>query len=212
MNNMSTRVARIIKGNINALIDAAEGSNPAIIAKQTIREIEGVARENKLELGKLELQRRNLEEKLTSLQSEHNELLEQIKVAIKESREDLAGAGIQEQISIESAMKSVEEQLKSTEVEIKKYEGFLSALQAKKVEIEKELNQFKKDNSSSILLASKEELSDAEKAFHRVMGADTTPMSEENSQQQNKLAELGTLSKDASIQKRLEAIKAAMND
>jgi phage shock protein A len=212
MDNMSTRVARIIKGNINALIDAAEGSNPAIIAKQTIREIEGVARENKLELGRLELQKRNLQEGIASSQHEHTELLNQIKIAIKEGREDLAEAGIQEQMSIEKSIEKLKEQLKSIEVEIKKHEGFLDALQTKKAEIEKELERFTKAGSSSMLLASKEELSDAEKAFHRVMGADTSPISEEKSQQQNKLAELGSLSKDASIQKRLEAIKAAMNE
>ena len=205
--SMTRRVGRLISGSINAVIDAAENVSPVIVMQESIREVDQAITEVRHELGKLEVQKYTLQDRLKNEENKFQLLQGQILVAISENREDLAEVAISKQMDIEVQLPVLKKALKDAEEQSVEMEGFIAALQAKKREMQEELNRFKthtqeSDNASS----TKEQVSRAEEAFNRVMGTDI-PL--QSNQDEAKLAELEALSRKHRIEERLRAMKAS---
>ena len=204
---MTRRVGRLISGSINAVIDAAENVSPVIVMQESIREVDQAITEVRHELGKLEVQKYTLQDRLKNEENKFQLLQGQILVAINEDREDLAEVAISKQMDIEVQLPVLKKALSDAQEQSVEMEGFIAALQAKKREMQEELKRFKThtqegDNSAS----TKEQVSRAEEAFNRVMGTDVPPQS---NQDEAKLAELEALSRKHRIEERLRAMKAA---
>ena len=207
--SIASRVGRLVAGSINAVVDAAENATPEIVMQQSIREIDGVINEIRAEMGKAAVSQHMLENRLSSEKKKHQTLSENISVALKEGRDDLAEAAIAKQMDIEVQIPVMEKSLTEATTHIGELESYIAALQGKKREMQEELAQFKKQTAateSAQLSASPQVKAEkAKAAFERVMGV-STPSS--GNADEAKLAELEELTRQNRINERLEALKA----
>ncbi len=204
--NMTRRVGRLISGSINAVIDAAENISPIIVMQESIREVDQAITEVRLELGKVIVEQHITQERLKNEENKHQLLQGQIAVALDEDREDLAEVAISKQMDIEAQLPILKQTLEDAQKHEKEMEGFIAALQAKKREMQEELERFKKISAESPVTANAETVSKAEDAFNRVMGTTATPSTATD---EAKLAELEALTRKNRIEERLRAMKAA---
>ncbi|MFM1897752.1 MAG: hypothetical protein RLZZ385_2826 [Pseudomonadota bacterium] len=61
------RVARLVGGTFNSIIDAAENAAPEVVARQAITEIDGAIDDVRTEMGRKQASRHNANRELTSL-------------------------------------------------------------------------------------------------------------------------------------------------
>lgn len=210
--SITKRVSRLISGNINALIEAAENSSPEIIMKESIREIQDAISEIKDALGKSIVESKMISDKIKQLKDTHAQLLEQSKLAIREDREDLAKAAIEKQMDIEAQKPILEENLKEVNASIKKNEEYILALQGKIREMEdaikvKQTYQKEQVNNSS----ASQKVDKAEQAFNRVAGIGGN-LDKVAVEEASKLSDLADLQRSVNIQDRLAALKTTIND
>lgn len=208
--NITNRVNRLISGSINALIDAAENLSPELVMQESIREIDTAISEVRHELGKAVVLQHNTQERINSEKAKFQELNEQIQVALKEEREDLAESAISKQLDIEAQLPILTKSLEDTAKQTVKLESYITALQAKNREMSRELESFKKrkntqESSSETNSSTAQDVSKSEAAFNRVMGINV-PFTEHTDE--SKLAELEELTRKNRIQERLNALKA----
>ena len=210
--SITRRVARLISGNINALIEAAENSSPEIVMKESIREIQDAISEIKDSLGKSIVESKMISDKIKQLKETHSQLLEQSKIALKEDREDLAKAAIAKQMDIEAQKPILEENLKEVNASIKKDEEYIVALQGKIREMEdaiKAKQAYEKEQSNNTTVSQKADK--AEQAFNRVAGLGSN-LDQVAVEEASKLAELADLQRNTNIEDRLAALKTTLND
>ncbi len=206
--SITSRVGRLIAGSFNAMVDAAENASPEIVMEQSIREIDSAINEIRAQAGKEVVAKRMLESRLINEKARHETLNEQIDIALKEAREDLAEAAVSKQMDIEAQLPVMEKSLTETTEHIAELEGYIAALQAKKREMQEELELYKKQKqgvSEGAPQAAEAQVDHAKAAFERVMGNHTSMPSNTN---EAKLAELEALSRQNRIKERLEALKA----
>lgn len=216
--SIARRVARLVSGSVNALVDAVESSAPEAVLEQTIREIEAAIDDTRAELGQQVAQKHLASKKLMEENARYEALGSQLELAVANGRDDLAEAGIAEQMDIEARIPVLEASISDCASREKELEGFVLALQAKKREMKAELSAFVKAQSSartaggsnaSTAESAEKKAEKASDAFNRVLekasgiaGRETTVGSA------GKLAELEELSRKNRIAERLAALKA----
>jgi phage shock protein A len=215
---ITTRVARIIAGGTHALLDKAENLAPDAVMAQSIREIEQVIAEIRLDLGKAEAAKHLVTLQITKLQQEQQTLDTQITVALAEQRDDLATAAIGRQTDIEDFLpvlqKSFSEQTERGNVLI----SYITALLAKKRELEQILTHYLATQTESApftthasQLDAQTRVENAETAFERVLahqlGVSGLPMAQ--LEDAAKLKQLADLKRNNRIAERLAAVKLA---
>lgn len=216
--SITSRVARLMSGSVNALVDAVENASPELVMEQTIREVDSAIADTQAELGQQIAQKHLASKKLIEENNRYEVLAEQLHVAVANSRDDLAEAGIAEQIDIEARMPVLELSIANATAKEKELEGFIQALQAKKREMKSELNAFLQTRAASVSatsVASKQGDSAADKAnragasFDRVLEKATGIAGRDVSlTSASKLAELDELARHNRIAERLAALKA----
>ena len=226
--NITARVGRIISGSLNALVDAVEGAAPDIVMEQAIREIDGAIDDVRAELGKVVATKHLANQRLMDENRRHEQLAENIELAVRESRDDLAEAAIARQLDIEAQIPVLESTIADRGVQEKELEGYISALQAKKREMNEELAQFRASQQEAAAIATSSidpatpdstaniqaRVEKAESAFSRIqertggVAGSTLP----NRADAAKLAELDDLARKNRIQERLTAIKSKRTD
>lgn len=144
---------------------------------------------------------------------------------MKEGRDDLAEAAIARQLDLEVQIPVLESAVADASREEKELEGYISALQARKREMEAELDNFRRSQQQSATdgavagaAAPKDSVEGktrkAEEAFDRVMkGATGLPggLSTDKADA-TKLAELEDLARKNRVSERLAALKASAKD
>lgn len=218
--SITRRVSRLVSGSLNALVDAVENSAPETVMEQAIREIDAAIDDTRAELGQQVAQKHLASKKLMEENSRYESLAAQLEVAVANGRDDLAEAGIAEQMDIEARIPVLEATISDAAVKEKELEGFIQALQAKKREMKTELSHFiaaqKQQAASATVTASKDsterKAERATDAFGRVLekasgvaGRDTALGNS------RKLAELEELSRKNRVAERLAALKAGKN-
>lgn len=221
---LTTRVGRIISGSVNALVAAVENVAPEIVMEQTIQEIDGAVDEVRAELGRAIADRHLASNRLMDENGRYEDLSGQIELAVTAGRDDLAEAGIAEQLDVEARIPILERTIATASDREKELEGYIHALQAKRREMQAELERFVQSRreaavtaASNSQVASSERsvvaarVSQAEAAFDRVMqqhsglsAARSTP----DATSATKLMELEELGRRHRIQERLAALKA----
>ena len=216
---LSRRVGRLVSGGFHALIDAAENLAPEAVMSESIREIERAVDEVRAELGKVLAQKHLAAKKMADESNRHEAIDANLQAAVDAGRDDLAEAGIAEQMDIEARLPVLENTIADCAAQEKELEGFIAALQAKKREMQQQLQDWRAaqqsmstgktagGNGSDLNRIAR----DAEKsgnAFDRVMGRQNSVHSSTDAAQLAKLKELEDLSRNNRIAERLAALKA----
>jgi phage shock protein A len=204
--SITSRVSRLISGSINAIVDKAESLSPELVMKETIREVDSTIDEVKVLLGKETIELKKTKAQLENEKAKYEKLAEQIEIAISQDRDDLAKSAISRQMDIETQIPILEETVSQIEKNITKLENYIDALNAKKREMQEELQEFikitKEQRVSSNITSNVEK---AEEAFSRVnIGISSKFLNKDDVQ----LAELDKLSRDNRVAERLQSLKA----
>ena len=214
---LSRRVGRLVSGGFHALIDAAENLAPEAVMNESIREIERAVDEVRAELGKVLAQKHLAAKKMADESNRHEALSDQIRAAVAAARDDLAESGIAEQMDIEARLPVLENTIADCAAQEKELEGFIAALQAKKREMQQQLQDWRAAQQNAAAgggtggsglerIARNTEKSG--NAFDRVMGRQNAVHSSSDAAQLAKLKELEDLSRSNRIAERLAALKA----
>lgn len=213
---LSRRVGRLVSGGFHALAEAAENLMPEAVMNENIREIERAIDEVRAELGKVLAQKHLAAKKMVDESNRHEALAASLQAAVDAGRDDLAEAGIAEQMDIEARLPVLENTIADCAAQEKELEGFIAALQAKRREMQQQLQEWKAAqntaNSSGTSGGNLNRIArEAEKsgnAFDRVMSRQNAVHSTTEAAQLAKLKELEELSRSNRIAERLAALKA----
>ncbi len=141
--NLANRVGRIISGGFNMLVDAVEDAAPEAVMEQAIREIDSAMEDVRTELGRTIAARHLANTRLQEENAKHEDLAGQIELAVSDGRDELAETAIAQQIDIEAQIPVLERTISQGSESEHELEGYLSALHAKKREMEDELRTFR---------------------------------------------------------------------
>ena len=216
---LSRRVGRLVSGGFHALIDAAENLAPEAVMNENIREIERAVDEVRAELGKVLAQKHLAAKKMADESNRHEAIDANLQAAVDAGRDDLAEAGIAEQMDIEARLPVLENTIADCAAQEKELEGFIAALQAKKREMQQQLQDWRAaqqsmgtgktaDGNGSDLNRIARDAEKSGNAFDRVMGRQNSIHSSTDAAQLAKLKELEDLSRNNRIAERLAALKA----
>lgn len=225
--NMTSRVGRLISGSFNALIDAVENSAPETVMEESIREIDAAIDDVRTELGRAVANKHMANTRLMDENRKHETLSDNIELAIREKRDDLAEAAVAQQLDIEAQIPVLENTIADCSQQEKELEGFINALQAKKREMQEDLRIYRDSKREASATSTNNPLSStgnhsnvaarvekAESTFDRVMG-NATGLSRGSSsttgQTAAKVAELEELAHKNRISERLASIKSNMD-
>jgi phage shock protein A len=217
--NIALRVTRIVSGSVHALLDAVEDATPEATMGQAIREVDQVIDEVRTELGRAEAAKHLVTTQLNKLNTENESLAGQIELAMKQNREDLARSGLEKQINIEDQVPVLQKGLAEQQDKGRELEGYITALLAKKREMEQALQEFiaARAGSASPRGASgaagtgRGRVDSAGSAFDRVMARQTgvSGLSASVTADAAKLKELQDLQRNHRIEERLAKLKAS---
>lgn len=141
--NMATRVSRLVSGGFNALVNAVEDAAPITVMEESIREVDAAIDEVRAELGRLIANKHLASKRLIEENRKHGEIGEKIEIAVAEGRDDLAEVAIAQQMDIEAKIPVLEGAIEDDAGKEKELESYVSALKAKRREMEEELVNFK---------------------------------------------------------------------
>ncbi|MCP4767588.1 MAG: PspA/IM30 family protein [Gammaproteobacteria bacterium] len=223
--SVTVRVGRLISGSMNALIDAVENAVPEAVMEEAIREVDSAIDDVKAELGRSVASKHIANKRLMDENRKYEKLAENIEIAIREDREDLASAAVSQQLDIEAQIPILESTIADCSNREKELEGYVNALQAKKREMRDELRQYQETQREAGVPASPGATSGGNKndassrvekaggAFDRVLEKATgiaASSSIGSGADAAKVAELETLAQGNRVKERLEAIKSKM--
>lgn len=215
---IATRVSRIIAGSAHALLDKAENLAPDAVMAQSIREIDQVIGEVRLDLGKSEAAKHLVLTQIAKLNTEHEKLDEQVEVAVGQDRDDLAGAAIGRQADIEDLLPVLQKSLDEQSERARELESFIVALNAKKRELNQTLTEYQATlaNQAATPTASgasdrQARVEEAESSFGRVLSRQTgiAGIAGGINGDAGKLKELAEMQRSNRIAERLAAVKAS---
>jgi len=220
--SITRRVARLVSGSVNALVDAVENSAPETVMEQAIRELDTAIADTRTELGQQVAQKHLASKKLMEENSRYEALAEQLQIAVANGRDDLAEAGIAEQMDIEARIPVLEASIADCAAREKELEGFIQALQAKKREMRAELQAFvtaqqAKATAGSEAASGRKDSAEqkaerAADAFGRILERNSGIAGRDTGLgNAGKLAELEELSRKNRVAERLAALKAGKN-
>lgn len=218
---IATRVSRIIAGSAHALLDKAENLAPEAIMAQSIREIDQVSGEVRVDLGKAEVAKHLALGQIAKLNAEHDRLAEHLELAIEQGRDDLATAAIGRQTDIEDLLPVLQKSLDEQSERARELEGFIVALNAKKRELEQTLTDYQAALAQEAATPSRAGTSNrqarveqAEASFGRILARQTgmAGITTGTGADAAKLKELADMQRSNRIAERLAAVKAARGE
>ncbi|WP_342711560.1 PspA/IM30 family protein [Bradyrhizobium sp. B124] len=205
------RMGRLLAAIASQTIDNVESNNKVALVKQAIREIDAGADEARYALGKSRAEEFRLKRRREELDTETTALNEKIRLALAESREDLARAGVARQIDLESQVIALERAMDFIELEIDEQTKALQAMLGARREAEARLA----DLEQSLIREAKDETSrspsttntlSAERAMAAIARVTGVPAASVLGDKE--LDELDRLHREKEIAARLERIKS----
>lgn len=219
-----SRVQRLVAGGVNDLVDTIENAAPETVMRESIREIDRATDDVRHALGRAIANRHNANKRLMEATSKHEELADKAKFALDQGRDDLAKAAIARQLDMEAQIPVLEASLKSLAAEQTELEGYVSALLARKREMEADLESYIETRAAAKAaegrsdagppelqnLAAEQKAAKAENAFNRVLksASGIAATSAPDTETAAKLAELEKVTRDHRVEERLAALKA----
>jgi phage shock protein A len=205
------RMGRLLAAIASETIDNAENSNKVALVKQAIREIDAGADEARHALGKSRAEEFRLKRRREELDAEIAGLTDKIRLAVAESREDLARAGVARQIDLESQGTALERAMDFIELEIDEQTKALQAMlgarreaETRLADLEASLEKHSSQETGRAAGATKTVSPDrAMAAIARVTGVPAASVASDK-----ELDELDRLHREKEIAARLERIKS----
>ncbi len=173
--SLALRVKRLVSGGANMIVAAVEAMAPEMVMEEAIREIDNAVEDVRTELGQVLTRQYHATQRLAAENERHESLKEKIRIALKESRDDLAEAGVAQLLDIEAQIPVLEATAIETRTAQTELEGFIAALQARKREMIGELNAFRSAKSTAETgteaapSSVRQRVQSAQSAFDRVM-------------------------------------------
>ncbi len=217
---LGARVARIVSGSAHAIIDAIEGAIPDAVIQQTMRDIDKAIDDVRGELGRAIAEKHLASKRLAEQSSRYEELGQQIEVALREDREDLARAGVEHQLDVEAQIPILEGAVADAAKREAELDGYIAALQAKRREMDESFRAMvvararAEEQAGAAPGASggpgvSRRVDDATAAFDRMMAREGAPsLGGVDRERGVKLAELDTMARRNRVDERLAALKA----
>jgi phage shock protein A len=220
VDNLRTRVARVIAGGAHALLDRIEDVAPVAMLEQSVRELDQVTDDVRAELGRVAANRHLAQQQHAHLNKEHDGLGSAIAAALGSSRDDLAKPAIARQLDIEAQLPVLEGSLSDLAQQEKELSGYVEALMGKKREMEqaiRDLEASRRDSESATTRTGSpasrtgSRVNAAQSAFDRTYQRQTglsVAGRAANLQQASRLVELNELVRENKVSERLAALKA----
>jgi phage shock protein A len=217
---LASRVTRILAGSAHAFLDVVEDIAPEAMMRQAVREIDQVMGEVRADLGKVEAAKHLITSQINKLNTESEQLSAHIETALNRGEEDLARAGIERQTIIDDQSPVLQRSLNEQQDKARELEGYITALLAKRREMEAELQQYLasrahagSSGSPSGKANQDARVEDARSAFDRVLARQTgvSGLNPANAGDALKLKELQDLARRNRIEERLAQLKAKLN-
>jgi phage shock protein A len=214
---LATRVTRILAGSAHAFLDAVEGMAPEAMMRQAVREIDQVMSEVRTDLGKIEAAKHLITSQINKLNTENEQLAAHVENALASGEEDLARAGIERQTIIDDQTPVLQRSLAEQQDRARELEGYITALLAKRREMEEALQQYLASlthaagaTSASGKVSHDARVDDARSAFERVLARQTgvAGLGATATGDAQKLKELQDLARRNRIEERLAQLKA----
>lgn len=212
---LSYRVGRLMSGGFHAILDKAEDLAPEAALNEHIREIERAIDEVRDRLGKVLAQKHLAVKKLMEENTRYDALTDSISTALSLGRDELAKAGVAEQMDIEARLPVIENTIADCATQESELEGFIAALGAKRREMQTALDNFRQSKDSTpptggkplTAIAGRAEKSG--NAFDRIMQRQTgLDLAGHDTQKLADLEALENLSRSHRIAERLASLKA----
>ncbi len=217
-----SRVRRLVSGTVNEWVDRLETAAPETVLREAIREVERAIDEVRDRLGTVLANAHHAEKRRSETDAKLVELAEQARFAVGQSRDDLAEAAIARQLDLEAQLPVLDAARRDVAAEQSELEGYISALQARKREMEADLKVYLEQQTAAGTaqpgaeppaksgLDAERRADKAEAVFNRVLEARTgipaTPSGDKSAAA--KLAELEKLAREHRVKERLAALKA----
>jgi phage shock protein A len=216
---LAVRVTRILAGSAHALLDAIEDMAPEAVMRQAIREIDQVLAEVRVDLGKSEAAKHLITTHINKLNNESEQLGAHVETALERGEETLARAGIERQILIDDQTPVLQRSLAEQLEKSRELEGYITALLAKRREMEDSFQEYLATNANRAAPAGAAQrldqgarIENAQSAFDRVLARQTgvIGLSVPNGGDAQKLKELQDLARRNRIDERLAELKARL--
>ncbi|MEZ5855459.1 MAG: PspA/IM30 family protein [Hyphomicrobiaceae bacterium] len=217
------RVKRLVSGSLNGLVDALENANTEMVMREAVREIDNAVDDVREELGRVVASRHQTRRTIDKTREKLAELAQQAELAIGQGRDDLAEAAIGRQIDLEADLPKLDLRLGELAAKQTELEGYVSALNARKREMENDIAAFVAareaasavngmiDPEVNVGAAAERKADRAQQAFDRAMnGTSGVPgVSRADRDTAAKLGELERLTRSGKVADRLASLKAA---
>lgn len=213
-----TRVSRLLSAKVEDTVDRMEKAGSDAVMREAIREADRAIDEVKAEHEATMARRLQAARQQKMLAERAEELTAKAKFAVDQQRDDLAEAALSRQIDFEDQAKKLDAVQEQTRELEKRLEDSLTALQARKRQMEDALQAFTMsqqqaafggDGPAQPSRSAEKKVDAAEKAFDRAMtGAGGVGFTRTDASTINRVAEIDGIQKSASVAERLAALKA----
>jgi phage shock protein A len=220
--SLASRIVRLLSANGHAMLDGLEGLNPEAMMNQFIRELDEAIAEVATELGRDEAAKHLATSSIARQNNEIEALAERIELAVKESNDAAASAGIARQLDLEDTIAALHRSLDDAAEKAIEHERTLLGLRAKRREMEAAVQAFltaqaerdtegAKGAGGPTAVAGRAKAEKAEAGFNRIMAkttgvAGTVTGSDADPTQ---LKALETMQRNHRIAERLARLKAS---
>lgn len=211
------RVRRLLSAQIEDGVDSMERANSDGTMREAIREVDRAIDDVRADQQSAMTRRLQASRQQGMIAKKLVELTGKARFAISEGREDLAEGALTRQIDLENQVAQLEQNQELARVEEEKLEESLTALRARKIQMEEALGAYSVAKTEASLggdtglsneRSVERQVERAEAAFSRAMtGAGGNSFSAGNVAAINSVAEIDSLQKGATVASRLAALK-----
>lgn len=211
------RVRRLLSARIEDSVDAMERANSDGTMREAIREVDRAIDEVRADQEKAMARRLQAARQQDMIRNKVEELTSKARFALQEGREDLAEGALSRQVDLEQQTGNLDQVQVLAREEEAKLEESLAALRGRKAEMEEALAAFAAARTDASMGGDggftnrrqvERKVEQAEAAFDRAMtGAGGAGFTRGDAQAMNRVAEIDTLQKGATIAQRLAALK-----
>jgi phage shock protein A len=212
------RVRRICSARIEDTVDRMEIEGGDTVMREAIREVDRAIDDVRSQQQAAMARRLQATKQQQMVEAKIAELGSKAKFAVDSGRDDLAEAALTRQVDFEAEIGSLQKVQSSTSDEEAKLEDSLAALRSRKAQMEDALRAFGEAQAEAAMGGDKgfhvqqeieRKVERAEAAFDRAMGgAGGVNFTRADADTINKVSELDSMQKGASVKDRLAALKA----
>lgn len=208
------RVQRVVSGGAQSAVDVAERLSGTSLMRQAIREMDEAIDRARRESEAASATRSQAEHGIAGIRAQLATLKEQASFALTKGRDDLAEAAISRQLDLEAQAERLGKVRADAADEQRRLDDSLASMKVRKTGMEQELAAFQAAQNAAAAGdtggKAERKATRAEEAFERAMAtaggvAGSRPAPAESA----KVAEIEALQKQARIEERLAALRAA---